>query len=383
MSPSNINLNHLDIVFSGPFRTDIFLDFRHLTAVGYEVGQKKIHEALTLKKEYETYDWYYPKLESGQIYKSGNFGRGKTIIPRYYMGFTIDYLKQPEAESLMIKDHNIEINIIWLRLRIYEFGFGSLSICTKFYNKDQEIIEPAALQEISNIMSDKIEKGEIEFISTTVNQSIDEMRDQITRFDIWQFPILDKESAVAKNWGEPGDIMWTHRLFCYHVEDDDVSNVSKDFEKILRGTNCQHEDLPETFARFGIANSVTICSSDKTKQKWNINDENLLFESSSRVIQAANVYYAVAQYLDNSLFWFSNYSVDKARNEKNIKKLQKLEDGIIEHIQFSRQYKELIGQYELYLNPISNNIWKSVSASWELEMRLDRIDNQIKNVTML
>lgn len=397
MSGNSINLNNLDIVFSGPFRTDIFLDFRHLTAVGYKKSQEQIQTAVSEGK-HGFLDWDFPKLEAGQLHKLGNFGRGKTIIPRYYMGCTINDFNNPaipdciensftiNCEELLGTEYNATIK--WFRVRIYEFGFGSVSMCINlscvrnFENIDA--VNANDLPKVAVEASNMIENNSIEWIRKIIRNIIREMEKCIKKFDIKQFPTLDKEFDETNIFSETGDIMWTHRLFCYSAENkNSLDSVSSEMDVILSGTQDNSFEHPNSILRFGVANSIVISLNESNQNKWIRNKENLAFESASRVIQAANVYYAVAQYLDNSLFWFLNYSVDSAKNEKSVKRLRKIENEITEHIQFSYQYRALIDQYKFYLNPVSKNIWDRIVLSWELQERLEVLDKQINNAVML
>ena len=397
MPANSINLDNLDIVFSGPFRTDIFLDFRHLTAVGYEESQEQIQTAASLG-EYGFLDWGYPKLEAGQIHKLGNFGRGKTIIPRYYMGCTIndfdisaipDWIEDSftiNCEELQGTDYNARIK--WVRVRVYEFGFGSVSMCINLscVSKSENIgaVNANDLQKVAVEASNMIENNSIEWIHRIILSIVEEMKKFIAEFDIKQFPTLDKEFDATNIWSKIGEIMWTHRLFCYTAENkNSLDSVSNEMDAILSGTQDNSFEHLNSILKFGVANSIVISLNDSDQNKWIRSRENLAFESASRVIQAANVYYAVAQYLDNSLFWFLNYSVDSAKNEKSVKRLRRMENEITEHIQFSYQYRALIDQYKFYLNPVSKNIWDRIVLSWELQERLEVLDKQINNAVML
>ena len=390
---NDFDLDNLDIVFTGPFRTDIFLDFRYLTAVGYEGGQEKIMQAMASNPNYSCYDWHYPKLEPGQIYKSGNFGRGKTIIPRYYLGCTLSSsdLSEQTKHNFMIndelKEYGYEAEIVWIRLRMYEFGFGSFSACIKLQGEKSTICVEE-LQKISEKISDLIEKNEIELIAKIISSITAEFNTQINNFEIKQFPPIDTEFEISKKWGAAGEIMWTHRLFCYSSENGESFKIlSEKINKILSPKGEVISADSKDFLGLGVANSAVICCQKSDSSRWEGSSENrgknLLFESASRVLQAANVYYAVSQYLDNSLFWFFNYSVDRAREEKNIKKLRELEKEIIEHIQFSNQYTALLDQYKLYLNPTSKKMWDKIDDAWELHKRVQGLDKQIHNIIML
>ena len=397
MSKDSINLDNLDIVFSGPFRTDIFLDFRHLTAVGYEESQDKIKEVAS-KGEYGFLDWSYPKLEAGQIHKLGNFGRGKTIIPRYYMGCTMndfdnsvipDWIEDSftiNCEELLGTEYNARIK--WFRVRVYEFGFGSVSMCINLScvrnSENISAVNANDLQKVAVEASNMIENNSTEWIHKIILNIIGEMRKCIEKFDIKQFPTLDKEFDATNIWSKIGEVMWTHRLFCYTSKNKNLfDSVSNEMDVILSKTQDNSFEYTSSVLKFGVANSIVISLNDSDQNKWIRSRENLAFESASRVIQAANVYYAVAQYLDNSLFWFLNYSVDSAKNEKSVKRLRKMENEITEHIQFSYQYRALIDQYKFYLNPVSKNIWDRVVLSWELQERLEVLDKQINNAVML
>lgn len=349
----------------GPFRTDIFLDFQQLITESYEPYQKIIKQ--DMERRFKDCDWHYPLSKYGQVYKSGVDGRGRTLVPRYFIGATTKECSLPLSTSLFSP------KIDRIRVRIYEFGFGTFSMNLSLKNEDAPFTA-TSLRKVADEISDMIERQKLNYLSNLIQEVIGEFKDIVSYRNIAQLKPLDEEFSEGENWAEVGNVMWTHRLFTYKRQKG--SNIEEAIDQMTGLLNppaeintMEMKDHTRAVG-FGVANSVIIVEDDE--------DGNSLHESASRTLQAANVYSAVAYYIHNSLFWFSNYHAAEVRKSKNnIRKALELENDVIMHIQCSAQVTSLITQYKLYLDPQSKKIWDIIDEAWELDTQLENVRNQI------
>lgn len=288
----------------GPFRTDIFLDFQQLIIEGYEHYQEKIKQ--DMERRFKDCDWHFPLSKSGQVYKSGADGRGRTLVSRYFIGATTKECSIPLSTSLFSP------KIDRIRVRIYEFGFGTFSMNLRL-NSEGTSFTATNLRKVADEISDMVEKKELNYLSDLIQKVIEEFKGLVPHHNIVQLEPLDKESSEGKNWAEVGNVMWTHRLFTCKLQEG--SNIEEAIDQMTGLLNPPAEintmEIKDhtRAVGFGVANSVIIVEDDE--------DSNSLHESASRTLQAANVYSAVAYYIHNSLFWFSNYHAAEVRKSKN------------------------------------------------------------------
>lgn len=349
----------------GPFRTDIFLNFQRLITEGYEPYQETIKQGM--EQRFKDCNWNFPLSKYGQVYKSGVDGRGRTLVPRYFIGATTKECSLPLSTSLFSP------KIDRIRVRIYEFGFGTFSMNLSLKSEDIPFTV-TNLRKVADEISDMIERQKLNYLSNLIQRIIEEFKDLVSYPDITQKP-LDKDFREGKDWAKVGDVMWTHRLFTYRRQKG--SNIEEPIDQMTGLLNPPAEiDTKEIrdhkrAVGFGVANSVIIVEDDE--------DGNSLHKSACRTLQAANVYSAVAYYTHNSLFWFSNSHAAEVRESKNnIRKALELENDVIGHIQFSAQVTSLITQYKLYLDPQSKKIWDIIDEAWDLEAQLNNVGTQIE-----
>lgn len=123
----------LDVTFSAPFYTGVFLSSRELQGdCNYMVHQKIVANGMigTLAQE-----WEYPKpgCESWQ----------GTVSPLYFIGANLNDVSavqiQKFKENILNLKNNYELNFLGIRVKFFEFGFGIVSIRFKKPNGDQNI----------------------------------------------------------------------------------------------------------------------------------------------------------------------------------------------------------------------------------------------------
>lgn len=350
----------------GPFRTDIFLDFQQLITKGYEPYQKLIKQ--DMERKFKDCDWHFPLSKYGQVYKSGVDGRGRTLVPRYFIGATTKECSLPLFTSLFSP------KIDRIRVRIYEFGFGTFSMNLSLKSEGTPFTA-TNLRKVADEISDMIERQKLNYLSNLIQKVIEEFKDLVSYHNITQLQPLDKEFSEGDNSAEVANVMWTHRLFTYkQQEGSDIEEAIDQMTGLLNPpaeiNTMEIKDHTRAIG-FGVANSVIIAEDDE--------DGNSLHELASRTLQAANVYSAVAYYIHNSLFWFSNsHAAELKKSENNIRKALELENDVIECIQFSAQVTSLITQYKLYLDPQSKKIWDVINEAWELDTQLENVKAQIE-----
>lgn len=356
----------LSIVFSGPFRTGVFLDFQQLITAGYATHQEKIKR--DMKQKFQDSDWGFPSLQSGQIYKSGEDGRGRTLIPRYF-------IRASKKEcSLDLDGLQFSPTIEWIRVRVYEFGFGTISMSVKLKVEGPVSYTAADLGRVADEISDRIEKDEIEELSKYIKEVIESFTYLVSSHSVAQLQALDKGFREGEEFAGIGNIMWTHRLFLYKLHEGSSIGEAVEFMTELLNPPAKFSDIAEGDMRameFGVANSVIIFKDDKEADRY--------CEFASRTLQAANVYTAVSFYLYNSLLWFSNYhAAEVKRFKNNVRQTLELEDDVVRYIQCSAQVISLVSQYEFHLDPRSKEIWDKVKEAWGLQTQLSNIKEQIE-----
>ena len=119
-SAGAVDFGALDVTFSASFYTGVFLSSRELQG-NYEVHQRIVQVGLERKLPW---GWKYPSY--------GDAHWQKTVSPVYFVGVELEdplaVLSQNIVNRISTFKDNYEFDSIGVRIKFFEFGFGSVSI---------------------------------------------------------------------------------------------------------------------------------------------------------------------------------------------------------------------------------------------------------------
>lgn len=418
-----------EIIFSAPFRTEVVIDPKKILGE-YETFSKGVHKELSCTSEFS--GWKFdPHIDKS----SKNFGLispdkpGLTTLPPYLLGYKIlaedirnkDCFKHLSEKIICELNYGIgKINcdnngekkihfshdnfqIFKIKLKFFEFGFGSIAIYCRLIAKDIDDIYIKSLK--FAIESDEIKLILDDFIS----KYIDEYEESVSRYEKSESKkfTITKKNSNQKYLIEARKVYWTHRLVSFVLNfkklNDNDKYRAKEFCNAITGL---------------LTKSITLDEYKGEKQK-NLNDKNQIFipstgnsllltndnrkdeneentknqieietDSVSDIIAIAGVYSAFMNHFHDSLLYFVNEIIiesDKAKNKilpfhasKNLaKSSRKVSDKlhIYSHINF------LFLEYEtLYLSSIGKGAFEKIKKVWKFGEQWMGVKDQIKTL---
>ena len=206
--------NPFQVIFSAPFHTGIVLDFGTLLEHGYEGVQHEILKHFTkqtdLPGKWSIIDTSSnasdaPQPDMEQVLFDPARIRGRTAIPRYFLRYkcshehldNVDHINRVLAEY---QHDGLIFMIDSIRLRLYDFGFGSIVICLA--GRSDQGHNLLGLKKFGETFEGRLNGLFGELISKVIaqfTQATNHMQDQEYKFE-----------------NIPGRLLWTHRLF--HLE---------------------------------------------------------------------------------------------------------------------------------------------------------------------
>ena len=433
-------LDFTEIIFSAPFRTEVIIDSKKILGK-YEDSRKEVQKKLSRTDEFS--GWKIdPHIDKG----SKNFGfmppdkPGLTTLPPYFLGYKIFGEDIRNKRSFVRLQENIiwglncnnngkqkmyfsqdNFKIIKAKLKFFEFGFGSIAIYGKLFEKNInfELLKSA-------LESDKIKSTLDEFILEYIDEYKRSVSKNFRRYE---------EDSDQKYLEESGKVYWTHQLVSFvldpkELSDNDGDNLENKVEDNVKASDSEttslmaidsSEDEVKKFyneASRLLIKFKTINESEEVTQK-NLNDKNLIFipgtgnsmllvkgnrggenhenakkqieietDSVSDMIAIAGTYSAFMHHFHDSLLYFVDKIIiksDEAKKKKltirAAKKLAELSGKVSDKLHIYSHINFLLHEYEtLYLSSIGKREFEKTKNVWKLNEQWDGIKQQIETL---
>lgn len=340
-----LSVKALEITFTGPVKIGNPLDFRQTTINDYITKQYAVKKRM--KKLFSQYNWKIPKWGEGQKYEMGSSGTGKAHTPPFYLECTID----SKRIRCSIEKYNFLIRKI--KIKFYEFGFATVSvscgISPKFSSKtSKDKILASDLLRIVNKFDNEIVNGRVEYIKKIVSILTKNFNKTINKNKIAEFSteekiveettsalkkiakLLLKEKIIDKAKDEDYDnIKSLHRIFEFKVNKIyEIKDAQKKFDKIAELSKGEWRSENHISHFVGIANSAIVYNHNVSSNRKNIDGKilNQNKEAYETVLETANAYYFIAEFLKNRISDYSRESVvinESKKYSKIVKYLKK------------------------------------------------------------
>lgn len=425
-----------DIIFSAPFRTDIVLDSKKLLK-GYNEYRNKVEQELNSSSQFA--GWKFdPHID---ISKTNSYGLispdkpGLTTIAPYFIGYVIradDKCNNDTLEHLQTKINdklNSKINktisnsnekenqynfgdnftITKVKLKFYEFGFGSITVhvgCKNVEMLDESVLKYA-------IESDEIKSYFEDFISGYINEYAKSVPGKL---------LQKSQFESHNNLVESRKVYWTHRLISFilipgdeKTSDTNVSNLEK---------NSPHKDLVNEFYHEkknlltqlvtvddedkitsnelknkgqifipGVGNSILLSLKNielvsdvpeeqkETKLKKRLEQK---IDNISNIISITGTHFAFVHYFYENLLYFVNRIIKEGEKKKTkkinfvINNINELINDIVEKLDTFFHINFLLQEYKLsYLSSIGKGAYHELVKTWEFDKQWAGVKEQI------
>ena len=376
-----LSIDDLKITLTWPFQISNPLDFRQTTFTEYQEKQKKV------KKNMEELSWQYlweiPEYGGGPKYAVDSGGTGKAYNSPYYLECSIN--------CNQIK-HSIEkYNFLFekIKIKFYEFGFATVSAsCTVSLKSNIKVgrhkIRANDFLRILNKLDDEIVKHRVGQVKALVSGVTKKFNSSIKENGIVEFfkkeKILNK--AASKNINS---IKSLHRIIEYKVDNNnEIKFAQKALNKIAKLSNGEWESEKFCSHFVGVANSIIIYNFNIQIDRSNI-DCKILEQYRSAyetVLETANAYYFIAEYIKNGLFDYSRESIALKEQKKIFKKQKKFneaETGLNEFIFLTSNFSSIANEFIVNLNPQRKNIWEKIDKVWNTSKTTKMLQDQLQN----
>lgn len=388
-----LSVKALDITLTGPVKIGNPLDFRQTTIMEYKAKQDAVKERM--EKLFLQYNWEIPRWGEGQTYEMGSSGTGKAHTPPFYLECTIDS-KQIRCS---IEKYNFLIKKI--KIKFYEFGFATVSVSCSIsprfsYETSKGKIQTSDLLRIVNKFDNEIVGGQVEYIERIVSILTKNFNNTIKENKIAEFStggkIIDK--AMDEDYN---NIKSLHRIFEYKVNKTyEIKVIQKKFNKIaeISKGQWQEENLFSHFA--GVANSVIIYNFNIQRAKKNIDNKILKRYSLAykTVLERANAYYFIAEFIKNGLFDFSRETVAGKKSKSiwkrfiifkifirltNRRESDDAQTELNKFIFLASNFLSAVDEFIINLSPQGKNIWDEMDEKWNASKTTTMLQSQLQN----
>ena len=376
-----LSINALEITLTGPFQISNPLDFSRTRNTDYRLKQEEVCKEM--KKLFPRYHWKIPELRGGQKYESDSSGTGKAHSPPYYLECSID--------SVQIKCSIEKYNFLIRKTKIkfYEFGFATVSvlcaISPKFDAKSSQYqMQASDVLRIVNKLDNKMVKGHIDQLNIIVSNVVKKFNNSIRENKIKEF-VVNKKIADATADKKINYVRFLHRIFAYKVsKNTEIKVAQKTLNKIAKLSNGEWQSEKFCSHFVGVANSVIIHNYSIETSSDNINSEILrrYLSAYKTVLETANAYYFIVEYIRNGLFDYSRESVAIGGSKttyKNREKFNKAETGLNEFIFLASNFFSMSDEFVTNLSPQAKNIWDRINKAWNTGNTTKMLQDQLQN----
>ena len=372
------------IILTGPVQISNPLDFSQKTTAEYQRIQKAVEGEM--KKAFPHYFWAIPVSDDGQKYAMGSGGTGKAHNPPHYLECSINC----DQSNYSLEKYNFEIEKI--DIKFYEFGFATVSVsCAISSNSSSESnkheIRSDALLKIVNEFDNNIVNGKVEQIETLVSDITEKYMNSIAENGIAEFftneNISNEETKKRKN------IKSLHRIFEYGVdENSEFEAAQKAFNQIARLSNGGWQE-ENSFSHFvGVANSVIVYDGNmKSSDKYVDAEIFSRYQNAYKtVLETANAYYFIAEFMKNGLSDYSRESVaieESKKLFKNRKSFDEAETGLNQFILLTSNFFSVADEFIVNLNPQGQNVWNRMDKVWNTSKTTKMLQDQLQNSLLI
>ena len=375
-----LSTDALEIILTGPFQTGDPLDFSQTKIDEYRKIQEAIRDKMV--EVFPLYMWEIPKSVEGQKYEMGAGGTGKAHSPSYYLECIMD-CKQIKCN---FKKYNFKIKR--MQIKFYEFGFATVSIfgmiSLKGSRKNNTKVSPSDLLCIVNDLDEKIVNGEVQKIRSLISNITKKFdktikENKIKKFFASEKP-LNEETNININ-----NIRSLHRIFEYKVNKNSKIKVAQEaLDKIAKLSNGQWKK-ENYFSHFvGIANSAIIYDCNSISNCKNIESKifNQYKEAYETVLETANAYYFIAEFIKNGLYDYSRelVAIDKPKYIfKNRKKFNEVQERLNKFVLLSSNFSSAFDEFIINLSPQGKSIWDRMNKAWNTSKTTEMLKDQLQN----
>lgn len=383
-SADRLSTNALEIILTGPFQTGNPLDFSQTKTDEY----RKIQEAVRDKMEevFPFYVWEIPKSGGGQKYEMSAGGTGKAHSPSYYLECIMD------CKKIKCKFNTYNFTIRKMKIKFYEFGFATASIFGRISLKgSSKKVSSSDLLCIVNDLDEKIVSGEAQKIKALISNVTKKFDKTIRENKIKKFFANEKTSNEKANISI-GNIVSLHRIFRYKVgKKSEIKVAQEALDKIAKLSNGEWQE-EHSFSHFaGIANSAIVYNQNVSNNRKSIDGKilNQYKEAYETVLETANAYYFIAEFIKNRLFDYSRESVAIKKSKyifkifKNRKKSKEVEKGLNNFILLSSNFSSTFDEFIINLSPQGKDIWTAMDKAWNTSNTVQMLKDQLQNSLLI
>ena len=380
-----LSTDALEIILTGPFQTGNPLDFSQTKIDEY----RKIQEAVRdkMREVFPLYMWEIPKSGEGQKYEMGAGGTGKAHSPSYYLECIMDCKKI----KCNFKKYNFTIKK--MQIKFYEFGFLTVSVsCAISSNSSNKAnkheIRSDDLLNIVNELDNNIVNGKVEQIETLVLDITEKYMNAIMENDIKEFFSNQNISNETTNTSSK-NIKSLHRIFEYEVDEiSEIKVAQKAFNQIAKLSNGEWQE-ESSFSHFvGVANSVIVYDGNmKSSDKYVDAEIFSRYQNAYKtVLETANAYYFIAEFMKNGLSDYSRESVAIEESKglfKNRKSFGEAETGLNKFILLTSNFFSVADEFMVNLNPQGQNVWNRMDKVWNTTKTTKMLQDQLQNSLLI
>lgn len=378
-------IDALKIILTGPVQISNPLDFSQKTTVEYQRIQKAVEGEM--KKAFKQYFWSIPESGNGQKYAMGSGGTGKAHNPSHYLKCSIHC----DQVNYNLGKYTFVIEAI--DIKFYEFGFATVSVsCAISLNSDNEAnkhyIKSEALLSIVNELDNNIVNGKVEQIETLVSDITEKYMNAIDENGIVEFFTNEKVSNEVANKSS-NNVKSLHRIFEYKVDENSEFDIAqRAFNQIAKLSNGEWQE-ENSFSHFvGVANSVIVYDGNMKSNVENIDNEifNRYQRAYETVLETANAYYFIAEFMKNGLSDYSRESVaieESKKLFKSQKKFDEAETGLNKFILLTSNFFSVTDEFIVNLNPQGQNVWDRMDKVWNTSKTTKMLQDQLQNSLLI
>lgn len=377
-----LSIDALEITLTGPFQISDPLDFSQTKAEEYQTKQETVKERM--EELFPQYCWEIPESGGGQKYEMGSGGTGKAHSPPYYLECLI------ECDKIKCDLKKYIFIIKELKVKFYEFGFATVSvsgvISSEFCNKaSKQKIQSNDLLSTVDELDDKIVKGEIRQIKVLISRLAKRFIKTVRENNINEF--FDRKKTPGKKADiSIRNIKSLHRIYKYKVnKNSEIIDAQKALNKITKLSNGKWKK-ENSFSHFaGAANSAIVYNCNIVSQRKNIDSK--IFDRYDKayktVLETANAYYFIAEFIKNGLFDYSRESVVIQKSKRFLKMSRKTENILNEHIVLTSNFLSVSDEFKINLGPQGKNIWGEIDKVWNASKTTKMLEDQLQNSLLI
>jgi len=380
-----LSTDALKIILTGPVQISNPLDFSQKTTAEYQRIQKAVEGEMN--KAFPEYHWAIPVSDDGQKYAMGSGGTGKAHNPPHYL----ECSKNCDQSSCSLEEYDFAIEEI--DIKFYEFGFATVSVLCAISSKssnetNRHEIRSDDLLKIVNELDNNIVNGKVEQIETVVSNVTEKYMNTIAENGIAEFFNNENISNESTNKSS-NNIKSLHRIFEYKVDkNSELEIAQKAFSQIAKLSNGEWQE-ENSFSHFvGVANSVIVYDANVKSSDKYVDAEifNRYQNSYKNVLETANAYYFIAEFMKNGLSDYSRESVaieESKKLFKGQKKFDEAEAGLNKFILLTSNFFSVADEFTVNLNPQGQNVWNRMNKVWNTSKTTKMLQDQLQNSLLI